>query len=259
MSIRILGLTASLLVSASALADARDVQIRSVDFQTGVLELHNFGSEPEALDGWRFCSHDEDQVRRYSGGGGLNGVSIDAGGSLSVHFLNDASGPDAIDVSSIGGGFALPLDSGSYGIQIYWPGADGILQFGNGNDIADHLQWSIGGIDDPSADERSDEAVAGGVWMSETDWISTTADSLRIVLTDETGGVLHGSRDYDVEEPSAGCAADIVGDDGEVTTQDLLELLANWGTDGPGAGIAMPADVVDTSDLLGLLAAWGPC
>jgi len=55
------------------------------------------------------------------------------------------------------------------------------------------------------------------------------------------------------------CPADIAGDDGVVDTQDLLALLAAWGTDGDGADIAEPLDLVDTNDLLGLLAEWGDC
>lgn len=52
------------------------------------------------------------------------------------------------------------------------------------------------------------------------------------------------------------CPADLDGD-GNVGTTDLLELLAQWGTDGS-------ADIdgdgtVGTNDLLILLANWGPC
>ncbi len=60
------------------------------------------------------------------------------------------------------------------------------------------------------------------------------------------------------------CTGDItdangVGPDGAVDVFDLLELLANWGTNGPGADIAPPNNVVDVFDLLDLLAAWGDC
>jgi len=48
-------------------------------------------------------------------------------------------------------------------------------------------------------------------------------------------------------------------EDGEVSVGDLLVLLEFWGTDGPGADIAEPNDVVTVADLLGLLAAWGTC
>ena len=41
--------------------------------------------------------------------------------------------------------------------------------------------------------------------------------------------------------------------------QDLLLLLAAWGTDGDGADLAEPTDDVDFQDLLVLLSSWGPC
>ena len=55
------------------------------------------------------------------------------------------------------------------------------------------------------------------------------------------------------------CPADIAENDSVVNVNDLLLLLANWGTDGPGAAIAEPNDIVNVEDLLGLLADWGPC
>ena len=63
---------------------------------------------------------------------------------------------------------------------------------------------------------------------------------------------------FDVEEPGCAspCPADLNGDS-IVNTSDLLELFAQWGTDGP-------ADLdengtINTSDLLELFANWGPC
>jgi hypothetical protein len=55
------------------------------------------------------------------------------------------------------------------------------------------------------------------------------------------------------------CIADIADNDFDVNVGDLLLLLANWGTDGDGAAIAAPNDIVDISDLLTMLAAWGSC
>ena len=56
------------------------------------------------------------------------------------------------------------------------------------------------------------------------------------------------------------CPGNIDGDPGnQVNVDDLLLLLSNWGTDGVGADIAAPLDIVDVNDLLALLAAWGPC
>ncbi len=55
------------------------------------------------------------------------------------------------------------------------------------------------------------------------------------------------------------CPADVQNNDSSINVFDLLELLANWGTDGLGAAIAPQDDVVDVFDLLDLLAAWGDC
>ncbi len=79
---------------------------------------------------------------------------------------------------------------------------------------------------------------------------------------DNDNGVDSGSA-YMFEAGSALCP-DIIdsgggGSDGVVDVFDLLELLANWGTSGPGANIAEPTNVVDVFDLLDLLAAWGNC
>ena len=54
------------------------------------------------------------------------------------------------------------------------------------------------------------------------------------------------------------CAEDL-DCDGWIGTADLLLLLGNWGTDGYGADIAEPIDIVNSADLLGLLGMWGSC
>jgi uncharacterized membrane protein len=54
------------------------------------------------------------------------------------------------------------------------------------------------------------------------------------------------------------CPADLDGT-GEVGFDDLLAVLAAWGTDGAGADLEAPTDVVDFSDLIVVLASWGPC
>ena len=186
------------LAFVASLFGQRAVQFREVNFTTGVIEMHNFGDTDQDLTGWRFCSHDEEEDRRYSSNGGLNGVVIAAGSSLFVHFLNDAPAGDANAINIAGrGNFADPLDRGPYAIQIYFQ-----TPFGNtGTNIADHLQWSIDGVDDESADFRSAAAEGGGVWTDQSLWIPTTAESTALVLTDTTGGILHGPDSYEVIEP----------------------------------------------------------
>ena len=82
----------------------RHVQFRSVNFQTGVIELFNFDSADIDLSGWRLCSHDFDERRRYTSPVGLSGVTIEAGTSLFVHLNDDAPAgdADAINRSALG-------------------------------------------------------------------------------------------------------------------------------------------------------------
>ena len=198
-SFKYFGLLALILAAGTSFAAPRDVVFRSIDFDTNIIELFNSGATDEDLSGWRFCSHDEDQVRVYSSGAGLNGVTIEAGTSLFVHVNNDAPGGDTdrVNASTVGA-LASPLDNDSWSIQIYFPP----VSFGNGNTIADHLQWSIDGIDNTTADERSDEAESGGVWTDQSLWISTSADTRRIELDDAAlGTVLNSPADYSALGP----------------------------------------------------------
>ncbi len=54
------------------------------------------------------------------------------------------------------------------------------------------------------------------------------------------------------------CSSDL-DCNGAVDVFDLLEVLSNWGTNGPGADIESPTNVVDVFDLLELLSSWGDC
>ena len=54
---------------------------------------------------------------------------------------------------------------------------------------------------------------------------------------------------------TANCKADIVPN-GVIDVFDLIELLGNWNTNGPGADIIEPLDVVDVFDLIELLNNW---
>ena len=62
--------------------------------------------------------------------------------------------------------------------------------------MVDNIQWSIGGIDNSSADERSDEAQSGGLWVDQSKWVATSSDTTRILLTDASAGIQHSPADY---------------------------------------------------------------
>ena len=243
-------LVAGLALASVAGAAPRDVQFRSVDLAAGVIELHNFGTTTEDLTGWRFCSHDAAVVRRYSAAAGLNGVMLAAGESLYVHFNNDASAADEINISTIGGNFA-GLNTTAYSIQIYFAP----VSFGNGNSIADIVQWTQDGTPDLVADERTDEAVAGGVWGSIDDFIALDAGTY-IRLMDLTGGELQTSASYRVLPAIQDCDGD--GRD------DLYAVLDGTLDPCAGSGGGCAADLngdnsVGAGDLAVLLAAWGAC
>jgi len=58
------------LFAASVSAAPRDVKIRSVNFETGILELHNFGAADEPLLDFRFAAGER---RAGTGTGAGNG------------------------------------------------------------------------------------------------------------------------------------------------------------------------------------------
>jgi len=261
MKLSVLGAFA--LCGSSAHAGERDVQIRSIDFETGVIELFNCGSADIDMSQWRFCTHDEDEFRRYTAETGLVGFTIELASSFFVHTNNDApGGSDSVNVSALGGVFATPMDApGAFGMGLYFPDADGVVgfpDFGNGAQIADHIQWSEGGGDDLSADERSDEAVLGGVWTSETAWITTQADSTLITLDDVTCSELHGPKDYTVTSPNGPCnAADLAEPLGTLDFTDVVAFLTAFGTMDPAADLAPPIGTFDFTDVVAFLTAFG--
>ena len=242
-----IALTAFLFLAQTATAQItvpqRFVQIRSIDLTTSVLELFNSGTDSQSLAGWRFCTHDEDSVRRYSTTSGLNSITLASGDSLFVHFNNDAdpADPQAINVSTIGGAFAQPLDAeGAYGAQIYWQSG-----FGIGANIADHVQFSVDGLDDATADERSDEAE-GEVWDDQSEWVSISLDTEMIVLDDASlDSEIHSPADYTVVDPVAALILGDLNGDGIVTFADIPAFI-----DALVAGTLVPAGDIDQNGQL---------
>ena len=231
----------------------RNVQFRTIDLSNSVAELRNFGSTDQNLTGWRFCTHDEGEVRQYSATGGLSGRILAAGESLFVHFNNDAdaAAADQINVSSIGGSFAQPLDAnGAYGIQIYFQ-----TPFGVGANIADHLQFSEFGLDDTSADDRSDEAQIGGVWVDQNDWIAVLPETEMIVFDESTSdSELSDSSNYENVFSFIQGDIDANGAVNLLDVQPFVDLLSN-GVYNPAADFNLDGTVnlLDISSFVDVL------
>lgn len=62
---------------------------------------------------------------------------------------------------------------------------------------------------------------------------------------------------FDVSIEAPACPADVTGN-GAVDVDDLLAVLAAWGTGDPAADI-VPDGIVNVDDLLVILASWGAC
>ena len=214
-------------VSAQITNPVRQVQIRTIDFANQTIEIHNFGTDDQDLSGWQFCTHDEDSERRYSSTNALNGIPLAAGESMFLMYNNNASASNEFNISSLGN-FATPLDTnGAYAIQFYINSS-----FGAGASIADHLQFSLDGVDNNSADARSSIAQ-GVVWSDQNAWIPVTDSTTSISL-------ITGAETSEVNSPSdfevLGAPA-LVGDfddDGIVDADDIDAYIGNIGQPATG-------------------------
>ena len=226
---KILGvvLTTILLSFSSATAQIPDaervIQIRTIDLANQTIEVHNFGTTDQSLAGWRFCTHDESVERRYSSGTGFNDVVLAAGESLFVMYNNDASAANELNISALGS-FAVPLDAeGAYAIQFYFQ-----TPFGSGANIADHLQFSLGGLDNSTADTRSSIAE-GEVWSDQNAWISVSESTASISL-------IAGAEENEINSPNdytVTGATILLGDvnrDGAVNFSDISPFISALST-----------------------------
>ena len=243
------------IATAGVSQPERNIQIRSVDLDTSVLEVHNFGATLQPLDGWRFCSHSNAQARRYTGTAALNGVSIAPGGSLYIHMDNDAPAePGRFNAADLGS-FASNFGQGPYAVQLFWPNG-GSLSFGDNDDMVDHAQWSVMGVNNPVAQTRSQQATDAGLWTGATDWIVTTGNTQLIELI-PMGGELHGPADYALTEPPVSCGPADIGEPlGVLDLADIQAFITGFTGQDPIADLAAPAGVFDLQDIQAFITAF---
>ena len=246
-------LTLALVISTPVFAQSeRQVQIQSIDFETEILEVVNLGNVAIDLDGWRFCSHDSNEAFRYTSPAALNGITLAPQESLFVHFRNDAPANvgNRVNLAALGP-FATPLDRDAYGVQFYFPNANGTVSFSVSSLISDFVQWDLAGAPFDST-PRADQAVSEGLWTSVQDFVRTDADTARIELLDATGGLLHGGDDYAVITNVAPEAFFVRGDcnqDGSIGIADPLRLLGNLFAGLPPTTCADACDADDSGNL----------
>lgn len=243
--------TLALLATCAPLAHTmeRDVQFIIVIPESRQIVIDNTGTEPVDLSGWRFCTHNTSVVRRYTSPGGLNGVVIEPNVNIVLHLNNDAPAEldNHLNVADLGGSFA-DFEFDAFAMGLYFPGSSGNVSFGDGNTLADHIQWSLFGLNNFTADDRTDEAVAGGVWTAVDDWIDVRPTTLLIELIDPTNAELHGPDDYNVLNA---CPADLNGD-GNLDFFDVSAFLSAFNAMDPNADFSGDGnfDFFDVSQFL---------
>jgi hypothetical protein len=104
------------------------------------------------------------------------------------------------------------------------------------------------------------EALNGEVWPS----FLVAPNSLVDLIIDSTSGGIQGSG-YFVDSfitfdiATDACAGDTDGN-GVVNTDDLINVISDWGTDGSGHGGDVDGSgLVNVNDLLELIGNWGAC
>lgn len=179
-----IALVASVLTLANASAT---VVFSELNFADGSITLHNNGTALEALDGWRFCSHDLDQQRVYSSTSALNGITIGAGDSLTLSFasFNFISTIDTANSASIG------LYTSS--------------NFGSSTALETFIQYTpVGNTTFGTSQARTVTAVDAGVWDANNSFVEVNASDTRITLNNL--GVSTGASSFSasaVPEPSS--------------------------------------------------------
>ena len=127
---------------------------------------------------------------------------------------------------------------------------------------ASYMLWQYDTDLDPCCDLLQGYVSVQGISVTDPDawfmWMSGVgADSISWLWDPAVGLALD---DFDLSlclTPGAACPASDLNDDCCVNVSDLLILLGNWGTNGAGAELCEPYDVVNVSDLLFLLGEWG--
>jgi len=244
------------LAGTHALAADRDIQFANILTDVHVFMLTNMGTETIALDGWRFCTQNSSQIRVYSSPSGLDGISIAPNTSITIHLNNDASAAVPTQHNASDVGLFADFELEAYALALYHHNPDGSIPFHDGTFMVDYLQWSIGGVDNDTADERADEAEDGGLWVDQSEWISVRNDTLLIELTDPSGAELHNPDNYNI---IVNCPADIT-DDGALNFFDVSAFLSAFSAMDPAADFTGDGqfNFFDVSAFLSLFAAGCP-
>ena len=108
-------------MSMSASAAPRDIQFINIHPESEVLQLFNSSDEPISIEGWRFCSHNTSEVRRYTSPSTFDGVVIPAQTSFTIHLDDDAGFNEPLEFNASSLGLFAGFELDAYSISLYFP------------------------------------------------------------------------------------------------------------------------------------------
>lgn len=215
----------TLLAAASiALGAERDVQYINILGSTEIIMIQNTGDEPLDLDGWRFCTQNSTSGPVMSDPDALNGITLPPNGSFIIRYANDAlpTFPTHHNASDIGP--LAPFEIDAYALSLYFPDAQGQVDFSNPAQMGDHVQWKRNLVSDDFSASCSPVAQQAGLWADASEWIYVRMDLYLIELTDRDFGQMHSPDDYNV---ILECRADL-SDDGIIDFFDVSAFVGYY-------------------------------
>jgi len=231
---KIAGLTVLALAAAEATSAERDLQFINILGEGGSVFIVNTHDEEFSLDGWRFSTQNSTSGAVYSDSHAFDGVVIPAHGTFLIFFNDNARDdiPTHFNASDIGP-FA-PFEMDAYAMSFYHPDEEGEIDFSNGEQMVDHIQWRRYILEIDLQSESMTAAVDAGLWADEDQWIPVRSETYIIELTDRDFIEQHSPNDYNV---IFNCRPDI-SDDGELDFFDISMFIQAFADHNPMADVS---------------------
>lgn len=221
---------ASLMLAAPlATAAERDMQFTVIFGNTQIVAIRNTGDDPVSLDGWQICSQNSTSGPMMSDPGTLDGVVVPPHSSIIIRYANDALPTIPTHFNASDFGDIAPFELDAYAISLYFPDANGVVDFNNPDQMADHIQWKRNFISNDFGTLCSPIAQDAGLWADASEWIYVRVHMYLIELRDQNPGEPDSPDNYEV---LLECRADL-SDDGVLDFFDVSEFIGYFAAQHP--------------------------
>lgn len=230
----IAGITLLTLAATEATSAERDLQFINVFGSGGNAFVVNTGDEEFSLDGWRFSTQNSSSGVVHSDPHALDGVIVPPHGTFLIFFNDNARDDISTHFNASDIGPFAPYEMDAYTMSFYYPDEQGEVDFSNGEQMVDHIQWRRYILEVDLQNESMTAAVDAGLWADEDEWIQVRAETYIIELTDQAFTELHSPNDYNVIFT---CRPDI-SDDGELNFFDISLFIHAFADQNPMADVS---------------------